>query len=1247
MFNPLKATETIHNTYFDFFETSFSPNNPELAARLRELKDQGYIWRSPYISVSQPYVQGMNLHDFVRANSLSSDLTDGFSYIKRLYAHQENAIRNLLAGRSTVIASSTGSGKTEAFMIPILESLLVDNSKPGVKVIIVYPMNALANDQVERLRRILFGLNRGKSRKITFAIYTGNTEEIPQRISKIAEQCPEPGCGKNLFPEIAGDRSVLRCERNPSTLVDFQLLSRKEIRSNPPDILITNYVELEYLLLRRTDESLFSSNTLRFVVLDEIHSYTGAQGIDVAMLVRRLKRRVAPNARKQTIFVGTSATLSSKKDEVDRKKEVSEFASSVFGETLRESDIFEGRFEEWNFGKAARLASLQGIFPTPIDRLEDVDEATFGEICRRISGDQPTAKIPDRKMLAGKLLLNNVFFQTLLKTLIVPRDKEEVINQILNSPDLKSLVERFGQNQSELEDIVWDYMKLGSLSLHPYLSDQHNQVPLIRINFHNFFKTIDDLYLCHKCRTIYDSPMDSCKKCRSAVDRLGVCRFCGKEFFISLVDAEEFASLIKNPLSSEILSTIDESTRLPRLRKLSYADDAPGTIELWQTYANVERPSGASTSLSMIKCMTCGSLGNVGDDSCDFCDSKDLAPINVVARNRVQRNSQPTICPFCGNTYGRFSALSPITMSSNTASTTLFDIAYYALPEEARKMLIFTDNKQAASYLAGFLEVEHRTHTLRKLIYRRLALEYDGRFSFSEAKESVVGTIRDWYGGDFEEFRVREEDVIQDFNKEISSVAAAQRSLENLGLIEVTYDMLESPIRFQKDWLSYVEKLGAQQLACFSKLDKDVLRKYFISFLDVMRQDGAMRGLEKKRRFERDNAVGYALRRDNRAHWGIQIKNMTGRGGSIVELTEKSLDNADQAVVEEVVVKTYDYLMNRSLLVRARISKGKSVADANIVNSSKIIIRLPTGVRQCNRCRKIYANAPMDACLKFRCPGRTQEIAYDAHLRADRPNYYVKLYTTGEPARMVTGEDTGAIDANERRFIETEFKSDDPASRKIDVVVATPTLELGVDIGDLLSVGLFKSPPAPVNYVQRVGRAGRKDRISLNNAFMFLNPIDIYYYYRPAELIKGEITAPTLDIENPHMLRKHVNALIVEDLLVDSPIRDTISQEFRNFVNSGGPEILLREAETRQQIILGKIKDAFADITIKMTDQRVSAFIADFSDDLSRAVRVWQEELERYSSHAKTRTYPPSSTVHGLGTIAEVCFSRHLCQRRR
>jgi ATP-dependent helicase YprA (DUF1998 family) len=1214
VFNPLRATEIIHNNYFNFFETSFSPNNPRLAAELRVLKDRGYIWRSPYISISQPYVEGMAFDDFVKANSLSSQLVEGFSYIRRLHFHQENAIENLLKGRSTIISSGTGSGKTEAFLIPILEYLLKHNDAPGVKVIIVYPMNALVNDQVERLRKILFRINDKAARKITFASYTGNTEETPQLISKMAEVCPEPGCGKNLYPQVLNNRGILRCDRNPSVSIDYQILSRKEIRENPPDILITNYVELEYLLLRKSDENLFSSNALRFVVLDEIHTYSGAQGVDVAMLVRRLKRRVERHKRAELVFVGTSATLSSEKDEKERKAEVSLFASSLFGETFRETDVFEGKSEQWRFDKVSSLGNVRALFETAVEDLDTIDEETFVDICRKLSDVLPSTSIIDRKVAVGRLLLNNPLFQVLLKSLEEPRDKEELIDQLVNADATSQLVKRLAKDPTQLEDIVWDYLKLGSMAAHPTLSDRENYIPLIRVNFHNFFKTIDDLYLCHKCRTIYNSPRDDCEKCSSSVDRLGVCRFCGSEFFISLVKVDEFKDLVRNPIDSEIVSTIGETPKNPRLQKLSYTEDAPGTIELWQSYVPIANPRGDIVTGKMAKCLSCGSIGRGDDSICDFCKSPQLISIHVVARNRVVRNSQPTRCPFCGNSYGRFSALSPISMSSNTASTTLFDIAYYALPPESRKMLIFTDNKQAASYLAGFLEVAHRSHMIRKMIYHKLTSEFDGRFSFSEAMETVVGTIRDWYGGDFEGFMVREDDVVNDFNKEISSVAAAQRSLENLGLVEITYDGLESLERFSKSWKSYKDRSKPGPI-----IDRDMqlLRRYLISFLDIIRQDGAMRGLERMRWFERDNAVGYSLRKDHRSYRGIDIKNMTGKSGSIALLTEKVFGLDDEAGVEEIIVRAYDYLTANSLLIRATISKRKSTADAHIVSSSKIVIRIPIAVKLCGTCRRIYVNSPEDKCLTYRCDGLTQELSYESHLKSDRPDYYMKLYTSGEPARMVTREDTGALDLEERRFIETEFKSDDAKVRKIDVVVATPTLELGVDIGDLLSVGLFKSPPAPVNYVQRVGRAGRVERISLNNAFMFLNPIDIYYYYRPSELIKGEIVAPVLDVENEYMLRRHVNALILEDLFIYSSLRGSIPQDMRPFVGTSSIDLLLKELEKRKQIILDKIKDSFADVTIKMSDKKVGSFLTNFASDLDRSVRLWREELDRYSSHAR------------------------------
>jgi hypothetical protein len=219
--------------------------------------------------------------------------------------------------------------------------------------------------------------------------------------------------------------------------------------------------------------------------------------------------------------------------------------------------------------------------------------------------------------------------------------------------------------------------------------------------------------------------------------------------------------------------------------------------------------------------------------------------------------------------------------------------------------------------------------------------------------------------------------------------------------------------------------------------------------------------------------------------------------------------------------------------------------------------------------------------------------------------------------RMVTAEDTGAIDLQERRRIETEFKSDNPQERKIDVIVATPTLELGVDIGDLLSIGLFKAPPAPVNYIQRIGRAGRKERISFNNTFFFLNPIDMFYYDRPRELIRGEVITPIVNVQNTHMLKRHINALILEDLFVHSDASDYVKHRMYEFVTESNLSLIEGELRRRKEIILAKIKQTFHDITIKMSDKDVEGFIENFKEDLAHSLRIWKEEMRRYETYAK------------------------------
>src|SRR5690606_1914675 len=196
-------------------------------------------------------------------------------------------IRKFVAGRNLVVSTGTGSGKTESFLLPIINSLIEESARgtltPGVRALLLSPMNALANDQLKRMRGVLAGLP-----EITFGRYTGETPKDFR----------------------AAEAEFL--QRNPTEQrLPNELLSRDEMRSTPPHLLLTNYAMLEYLLLRPADMELFDGQhggNWRFIVMDEAHVYDGAQGSEVALLIRRLKQRVASDATLQCIATSASLT---------------------------------------------------------------------------------------------------------------------------------------------------------------------------------------------------------------------------------------------------------------------------------------------------------------------------------------------------------------------------------------------------------------------------------------------------------------------------------------------------------------------------------------------------------------------------------------------------------------------------------------------------------------------------------------------------------------------------------------------------------------------------------------------------------------------------------------------------------------------------------------------------------------------------------------------------------------------------
>ena len=331
--------DKIRERYKNYLQTHFFFKDPELRQSFQRAlgEEEGSLFKGPFLEPARNFQQGLSARELAR--ECFPRKHDGLvpALIKeRLYMHQEQAIQHVhLNQRNIVVTTGTGSGKTESFLYPILFELYRQHlegelEKPGVRAMILYPMNALANDQRTRLGRICERLNAsGSSFAPTFGQYIGQTPEDERNYRRM----PENGSEDRLHGE---------------------LIFRKEMRENPPHILLTNYSMLEYLLIRPKDSPLFDNGFgkyWQFIVLDEAHQYKGTKGMEMGMLIRRLKQRLREGGRKGPFrCIATSATMSSSKGHKEEletnKKPVAKFAQALFAENFSSADVIFGKYDK-------------------------------------------------------------------------------------------------------------------------------------------------------------------------------------------------------------------------------------------------------------------------------------------------------------------------------------------------------------------------------------------------------------------------------------------------------------------------------------------------------------------------------------------------------------------------------------------------------------------------------------------------------------------------------------------------------------------------------------------------------------------------------------------------------------------------------------------------------------------------------------------------------------------------------------
>ena len=378
-------------------------------------------------------------------HSLEGDIPDGEKEIqinRGLYLHQERALRKTNKGKNLIVTTGTGSGKTECFIIPIINHLLREAEEgtlsSGVRAILIYPMNALANDQMKRLRNLLKSYP-----EITFGVYNSSTKQNEQ--DGIAEY------GK-VYKDANG---------RPMKPLKNEIVSRDQMQKTPPHILVTNYAMLEYMMLRPKDDLVFSRAKLRFLVLDEAHIYRGATGMETSLLLKRLKARISNPAN--VLHILTSATLGGKEADDDIVK---------FAETLCNASFY-----------AEDIIRSQSVVPSYDREPVDVPLSMFAELIDpqkplNVIADDYGLPIPDG-------IPDAEYLYDLCVSASVYRDLRRITSHPMTIPEItRALRATHNVTQQDVVNIIGVAAQASK-----------NKSALIKARYHMFAKALEGAYV--------------------------------------------------------------------------------------------------------------------------------------------------------------------------------------------------------------------------------------------------------------------------------------------------------------------------------------------------------------------------------------------------------------------------------------------------------------------------------------------------------------------------------------------------------------------------------------------------------------------------------------------------------------------------------------------------------------------------------------------------------------------------------